>query len=474
MTSNFRYTLETGSKKQQTCPKCGKPKTFVRYIDTRTGDHLPAPYGRCNREEHCGYSLNPYKDGYAKSVTDQGMNPGRSSVKAYASPKGTFKKQSEEPKPILIDNEILERTIKNGFEKNVFIQNLLHNVPYPFDPGDVQKVAQMYRLGTVVDQKSGRAGSITFPHIDEKGGCRAIQTRAYDLNNHSIKGGTDFIHTIIERHHKKAGTPLPASLEAYQNQSLKISCLFGAHLLPMYPTHRICIVEAPKTAIISTLYFGLPDDDDRLWLSATSRGSLTVDRCRAIQGRTVILYPDLSKDGTTFKLWQDKANEIMKALPGTRIVVSKMLEKIASSGDREKGYDLADYLIQDDWRKFRKECTPQQSIKPEAQPEKVFNQVADHVQYQPRLNFVPGAWDAEISTIDKYFEGNPIASGTILLNGIYPIPDIGKFLKANLEPARAQSGNPTYLPYLNRVKDLIKYLNSINQIETIPSREAMA
>ena len=46
----YQYTLEKGSVKYY-CPNC-KAKTFVKYIDTETGEYLPEQYGRCDRENN--------------------------------------------------------------------------------------------------------------------------------------------------------------------------------------------------------------------------------------------------------------------------------------------------------------------------------------------------------------------------------------------------------------------------------------
>ena len=42
------------------CPNCQhNSKTFVRYIDTETNQHIHDNVGRCNREDKCGYHFTP-------------------------------------------------------------------------------------------------------------------------------------------------------------------------------------------------------------------------------------------------------------------------------------------------------------------------------------------------------------------------------------------------------------------------------
>jgi len=48
------------------------------------------------------------------------------------------------------------------------------------------------------------------------------------------------------------------------------------------------IVEAPKTAIICTIYFGLPGNPSNiLWLAAYNKSSLSLKKFRALNGRNV-------------------------------------------------------------------------------------------------------------------------------------------------------------------------------------------
>jgi len=327
---NYRYILDKSSKKH-CCPNCEK-KQFVRYVDTEYNKYLPAKYGRCDREINCAYDLNPYKDGYSKGTKEnkqpKQINPITKQRKPIKKPKH---------KTVFIPVEILNGTCTN-YEKNIFIQNLFNQVAFPFKVKDVEKVIAQYHLGTM--QKSYLAGAITFPYIDEHKNIRTIQVIKY--NEFNRKMGLDFLHSILEKHYKQ------------KSQPLKVSCLFGEHLLHQYPHNPVALVEAPKTAIYGTLYFGFPKQPNNLlWLAVYNLSSLNFNKCKVLKGREVFLFPDLSKDGRTFDVWSKKANEIQNKLEGTYFKVSDLLEQLASKKDKKNGYDIADYLIKLDWRNFR-------------------------------------------------------------------------------------------------------------------------
>ena len=166
-------------------------------------------------------------------------------------------------KTVFIPVEVFNRT-RAGYEKNVFIQNLLSQVAFPFEVQDIEKVISLYRLGTV--QNGYRLGANTFPFIDINDNVRAVQVKQFDEMNHTI--GTDFLHSIIEKHHRRNNKPLPEWLEAYNKNETKVSCLFGEHLLSKYPYNPVALVEAPKTAIYATLYIGFPEQPTNLlWLA---------------------------------------------------------------------------------------------------------------------------------------------------------------------------------------------------------------
>ncbi|RKD90421.1 DUF6371 domain-containing protein [Mangrovibacterium diazotrophicum] len=328
----YRYILDKSSRKF-ICPDCGK-KRFVRYVDIETGNYLPEKYGRCDKGDGHHF-LDPYSDGYAQECS-------RSDNKDDWKPP---KPKPASTIPVYFDFETFKKTLK-GYEQNTFIQNLMGRIAYPFDVDEMTKVVELYRLGTIT--KGYRAGAVTFPFIDITGNVRAIQVKQFDESNHTT--GTDFLHSIIEKDCIRNNQPLPDWLKAYKAQEKRISCLFGEHLLGHKASGPVALVEAPKTAIYGALYF-----PKITWLAVYNKSSFSIDKLKVLAGRSVYVFPDLSRDGSTFAEWQAKAEQYQEQLPGTRFIFSDLLEKFAPKQDKENGNDIADYLIQQDWKEYR-EC----------------------------------------------------------------------------------------------------------------------
>lgn len=336
----FRLILDRSNRKYF-CLQCRK-KRFVKYIDTETNEFLPDHYGRCDRESKCGYFLNPYSDGYAKELfqSENGITKitkVTSQNKHFFSPKRT--ETSEQP--VFFDFETFTKTLRN-YEKNVFIQNLLSRVSFPFPTDEVNQLIQIYRLGTV------SSGAISFPFIDINDRVRAVQVKQFDEQNHTTK--TTFLHSIIEKNLKDQNRNFPQWLKDYAEQEKKVSCLFGEHLLNRFPNKTVALVEAPKTAIYCSFYL---KHFDFIWLAVYNKSSFSFEKLKVLQGRNVLIFPDLSKDGSTFNEWKTKAEKFEDQLSGTRFTISRLLEDYATADDRESGNDIADILIKQDWRDFQ-------------------------------------------------------------------------------------------------------------------------
>jgi predicted RNA-binding Zn-ribbon protein involved in translation (DUF1610 family) len=464
------FILEKGSKKYS-CPNCGK-KSLKRYIHTETGEYLPDQYGRCDHENSCvpHYHLNPYLDGYVKTLWN------RTGKKVTKVTRVTFQNNlffsQSKPKPVFFDFETFKQTLNpERYASNVFLQNLHTNLKYPFDVDDITKVVQLYRLGTVVN--GYRAGAVTFPFIDVNNNIRAVQVKQFDTKNHTT--GTDFLHSIIEKDYAKKNIPLPEWLNNYKNQDKRVSCLFGEQLLSKYPNNPIGLVEAPKTAIYATLYFGFPETPESIiWLAVYNKSSFSIDRLKVLQGRKVVVFPDLSEGGSTFNEWKAKNEKF-----GTRFKFSDYLEKIATPRQREQGADIADVLVMYDWRNFRKvnvqEQPPQEPVQPpQIEPEKDINlnileviEPATEQPPQPQIQRIqrlkketPESWSQSIDELEKYFSSIHLPIEPLRLNESSLITDCSLFIESHLTTLKQYNGNKTFLPYLERLRQFREVLES--------------
>ncbi len=458
--NEYRYILDKSNKKHH-CPDCNR-KTFVCYIDTETGDYLPEQYGRCDRESKCLYHLNPYKNGYAKAIWEQEQG-NRSKIPNNWKPQR--KKTQPTPTLAFLPVEVLKQTLSN-YETNNFIQNLLQNVSYPFEVADVEQVISLYRLGSV--SNGYLTGAVTFPFIDIDNNVRAIQVKQFDETNHTT--ATNFLHSIIEKHLSRNNKPLPEWLKAYTKQDKRITCLFGEHLLSKYPNNPVALVEAPKTAVYGTLYFGFPEQPKNLlWLAVYNKSSFSFDKLKVLKGRFVYVFPDLSKDGNTFKEWETKTKEYESRLNGTQFIFSDLLEQLAPERDKNEGNDLADYLIKQDWQLFRKQ-QPQPELKKsvasevsEAPKTNIFSHVAPLVVPLPKVEVFeieqPENWYNEIEVLEDFFKELATEKQPIQLNASSKIIDVPIFIKKHLETVKANNSNKRFLPYLNRLQELKKIMN---------------
>lgn len=348
---SYRYSYE--KNKKHLCPSCNK-KTFVRFIDNTTGEYLPGIYGRCDREGNCTYVLHPVNDGYAKHMLDQEQGE----AAKWTLQKPAFKPPPIKPK-VYIPNALVTKS-KASYKENVFVNNLLKTLPSQL----VADTMALYQIGSSDRWK----GSTVFWFIDSMNRVCAGQSKLFDGTNHTVKyldkkqqkkSCTTYITATIKYNLEKNGEPVPRWLADYNNQDDKVTCLYGEHLLNHFPNKIIALVEAPKTAIIASMYFS-----QFLWLAVGGLSYLTIERVKVLKGRNVILFPDIGKviEGkkTAFERWNDKAKEFAHI---AKFKVSDYLEMIATDKERNEGLDLADWLINVDYLEFIKSNTEQRAQK---------------------------------------------------------------------------------------------------------------
>lgn len=308
MENRFKFILDKGSKKFH-CEGCNRKK-LVRYIDIETNEYLPEKYGRCDGTDKCTYILI-----HIRTVI---INQLMLVILLFMKPT----KKISSPKKIVYFNSDFFKKIENvsRFRDNVFLQNLLSNMPYPFEEADVFEIALLYRLGTI--SSGNMSGAVAFPFIDLNKNIRTVQIVEFHENNH--RKSIDYLHSMLEKYFKKNGFPLPNWLSSYLNNEKKVSCLFGEHLLEKFPDNPIALVEAPKTAIYGTLYFGLPKTkNDLIWLAVGSRDTFTFDRLKVLKNKSIAVFPDLSKNGSTYNMWKEKASRFALKIPGVRFYWSQ-------------------------------------------------------------------------------------------------------------------------------------------------------
>jgi hypothetical protein len=300
--------LETyrGTKSRHTCPACNSKGVFVRYKDER-GEYLSNDVGRCNRESKCGYHKKP-KEYFADNPTNSKF----AQVRAKKSEQIKTQIRAEKPKSFdSIAPEHLKATLSN-YDRNAFVQ-FLFNL-FPDCSEEIQAVLKMYFVGTHQDYSC-------FPSIDRLNRiCRAKLIRFNPTTGKRLKGEFD-VSSLVKKLKLK---------EDFNYQQI----FFGEHLLNKYPDKPVAIVEAEKTAIVASLCF-----PEFVWLACNSKTWLKAERIKRLGNRQILLYPDA--DG--FDLWQGIASEARTQ--GLTVKVSALIENHSTTKQKERGFDLADYLI---------------------------------------------------------------------------------------------------------------------------------
>lgn len=273
---DYKWILRKGSRKDR-CPQCGKMR-FVPYVLATDPTVKAGPeYGRCDREQSCGYFR--YPGGEVRTDSDREYVP-------------------EPPKePMLFSSQLAERDAVN-------ISNSLLRA-YAAMVGTVRlyKVMTMYNCGT-----GGRGECIYYQYDGDS--VRTAKAILYGTDGHRIKvedGGLPvwWLHKSPQLRQYTVGKELR-------------QCLFGQHLLARYPKAKVYVVEAEKTAVLMAATDRKPINDS-IWIacggSQMLKGAIDLS---PLQGRDVTLIPD---DGQYWN-WRRTAE-----LHGWRCIDISMLKK---------------------------------------------------------------------------------------------------------------------------------------------------
>lgn len=184
-----------------------------------------------------------------------------------------------------------------------------------FPSDTVQDICNEYLLGATKDRR------VIFWQIDTDYNVHEGKLMQYDVETgHRLS--VSFVGYLLAQ-------------RGLFNAKDRQQCLFGQHLLRLYPEKTVAVVESEKTAIICSAVY-----PKYVWLSVGSMGMFNQERLMPLTGRMVIAFPDTDPDGRFYTTWLTKSKEIDYC----RIMVSDVLERNATSEEKEKKIDIADWL----------------------------------------------------------------------------------------------------------------------------------
>jgi len=416
-----KYKLEPykGMNTRYRCPSCQqRDKTFSRYIDTETGEHIHPSVGRCNRESSCGHHYTP-KQFFQDNNISFDTQP-----KQYKP-----RPVTPQPKPVsFIPVDLFKASLNpTAFETNHFVQFLINLF-------GVEVASQLVCKYFIATSKHWN-GATVFWQIDTQGKVRTGKIMLYSpTTGKRVKEPFNHINWV----HKALKQP---EFELSQ-------CLFGEHLL-VEKTKPVAIVESEKTAVIASVY--LPQF---IWVAVGSLTNLNAEKCCKLKGRTVALFPDLNG----YDKWNSKAKELSHLAIFT---VSDLLERKATEAERKQGFDLADYLIKFNYKEFALPEPEATKPPPAVQPlieVKSFEQPETVYYFSKPEQPKPESWEQDITELENYFTEIALPTQPVKINRCSTIEDCSLFIESHFATVKANNGKRTFLPYLNRLQELKQVL----------------
>ena len=314
------YSLQTykGVATRHTCPNCGDKRSFAYYVDEENTPLHPS-VGRCNHESSCGYHYTPkqyFQDHPECRTSNDSSFDGEKRFEIYkTSPTKPSKPTAIGYIPIHYVEK--SKSMQSNFFR--FLSTLLGNYYGSKSQEVLNRLLDEYRLGATRD------GSVIFWQIDMNGNVRTGKVMQYNPEDgHRIKtergASINWIHSILKK-------------QKVLSEDWQLSqCLFGEHLLSLYPDKVVVLVESEKNAIIGSAIF-----PDYVWLATGGKSQMKEDKLRVLSGRTVLLFPDA--DG--YAEWKQRA----ESMTYCKAIVSDIIEKHATPKQKADHIDIADWII---------------------------------------------------------------------------------------------------------------------------------
>ncbi|MBS1760933.1 MAG: hypothetical protein JST23_12490 [Bacteroidetes bacterium] len=334
---------------------------------------------------------------------------------------------------------------KHLYNENHFIQWLGNSQrsEFAFDDKTIQQLIESY----FILNSSKYKGWVLFPYIDINGKIRDI--KAMDYNPTTGKRIATKNGDSQNRCHF-IGKEILSNTDANTER-----CFYGEHLLN--GNNKIVrVFESEATATYTAPFY----PDSVCIATGGNNGCKWTDKskCNVLQGRTVILYPDIDAHDN----WEQKA-EILRGY-GISVQVSTLIKVNALKFAEQNGidysvleklkYDLRDILQHKKLSDFLKPeaAEPPPAVQPlvEAKP---FEQPEPVYYFSKPEQPKPESWEQDITELENYFAGIVIPTKPITLNQCGTITDCSLFVESHFATVKTNNGNRTFLPYLERLQD---------------------
>lgn len=292
---------------RHTCPQCNKKHSFALYVDD-DGIPIAENVGRCNHENACGYHYTP-KEYFSKHPNNTNHSkPYRAIIKLL--------------QPLKIDS------LPFGYvtQSKSLVSDLFEFISNLFGVEVTKQVFNLYHIGATNER------DVIYWQIDANNHVRTGKIMKYNKNTGKrIKGDVDRINWVHSKLKKNGIIAEDWTLT---------QCLFGEHLIKTYPNKNIAIVESEKTALICAIVM-----PQYIWLASGGCSNLQADKLKVLQGKTVVLFPDVD----AFSKW----SKIAQSATYCNVIVSGYLNRNATDEDRANKIDIADLIIKDSITKIQ-------------------------------------------------------------------------------------------------------------------------
>jgi hypothetical protein len=286
------------------CPRCNK-KRFTPYVDEQGNRSMygEVRFGRCSRENSCGYHVKPWE--HLPSSSDN--------LQSYQPPQREERRQLR-----YLDPEWVASCSGN----NPFVEWIRKQ----YGAAALELVNDQFDLGTY---SIGNVPCVVFWQTDIEGNVHTGKAMTYEVVNGQLRRTKGRTARFAWMHNK---SPLPLQEGEWMQQFFGLRQLRDAD-------KPVAVVESEKTAILASLHF-----PEWIWLATAGSSNLTAYNnegtlFEALRGRQVMLFPDSDKADE----WITKSKQL--ASQGHSVKVNLEWMEGVDADLLNKGIDLADLLM---------------------------------------------------------------------------------------------------------------------------------